>query len=872
MNYDDLLEEAGRTHNVDPSLLRLVMTQESAGNSGAVSPKGARGLMQLMPATAREMGVTDINDPRQNIMGGARYLAQQLDKYGDIELALAAYNAGPGAVDRAGGVPNYPETQNYVRKIASRYQGATPTVPQTDQPSSGGAFQNRFGALIAEGGSQQQASPASAFQQRFGAMLADDPASTPTAESVASTPSETAIADTPGLAAQIGGAGLRVANALGRGISDVLDAPSEWLAGGAEKVGLTGALNKLGVPMPTYEQQVELNRQSREDYEKRAGDSGALKVARIGGNIGGVMVPIAGAEAGLASGGNAIVNAVRGTAPQAANMLQAAGRFATGQGGMASRAAYGAAQGAAGGALLSGGGGDAKSDATVGAIIGAPLGAFAPPVLNAISRLAAPFRAAATPAAAVQRTADQLMDRVTIQIEQAGGDLSQIPTSILNGVRRDVEQALRAGRDVDPATIARRLDFDSVGVRPTQGQLTRDPVQYTRERNLSGVEAGGETLAQRFSEQNNQLTRVLNDLGGGEAAEADAAGNLLMSRLQALDAPRRQAVTDAYEAARATEGRYADLDIPAFSQRANAALDEGMLGHHLPNPIRNLLNDVSAGNVPLNVNTAVQMDSVMSAAQRGASRAGNDAEARAIGVVRDALNDAPIASETGAASKEAFDQARQAARARFQQIEDIPALKAALDDASPDRFVQKFLISGDTPSTTALARYIAEDPQAMQLARSQIVTYLQGRALGTNTAGDALFRPEAYNKALRSLGTNKLSAFFSPEEVAQLNAVGRVGANIGSQPAGSTVNHSNTAAAAMNLLSKLSGETMRLPGLNVVRDSFRTFTNELGARNALSPILGETQSRPANELIRLLAPSAESAKPDNKRKATARAR
>ncbi|WP_315809461.1 lytic transglycosylase domain-containing protein [Pseudomonas sp. C9-3] len=870
MNYDDLLEEAGRTHNVDPSLLRLVMTQESAGNVGAVSQKGARGLMQLMPATAREMGVTDINDPRQNIFGGARYLAQQLDKYNDVGLALAAYNAGPGAVDRAGGVPNYPETKNYVSKIMGRYQNAAPAAPAAEKPAGDSAFRNRFGAVIGDDGNPQSASAASAFQQRFGSMLAEQP--TPTAAPEAAPTAPALTPETPGLASQIGGAGLRVANALGRGISDVLDAPSEWLAGGAEKVGLTGALNKLGVPMPTYEQQVELNRQSREDYAQRAGDSGALKVARLVGNIGGVMIPIAGAEAGLASGGNALVNALRGGGAQLlANAAQGAGRFLTGQGGMLSRAAYGAEQGAAGGALLSGGGGDAKADATLGALLGAPLGAVAPPLINAGTRAFNSLRGLITPASSVRPAADQILTRAASQIEEGGA--GAVPSSVLSTVRGEVEQALRAGQRVDPAAVARRLDFETVGVQPTLGQITRDPTQYTRERNLRGVESAGETLAQRFSQQNNQLMRVLGDLRGGEAAEADVAGNTLMARLRLLDTPDRQAVDRAYQAARGTDGRPVGLDRPHFSQAANNALDEGMLGRWLPAQVRHQLNDVSEGIIPLNVNNAVQLDSVWSEAQRNLANAGKSAEARAVGVVRDALNRTPIATEAGAESKAAFDQARGLARQRFQQIEDVPALGAALNEASPDRFVQKFLIQSDTPDAQALAQYLARDPQAMHTARGQIVAYLQNKGLGTNSAGDSMFRPEAFNKALRGLGTNKLSAFFNPEEVAQLNALGRVAANIGTQPAGSAVNNSNTAAAAANLLRHIGGGAMRLPVLDSLRHAASGILEQSAARNALSPMLGQAaEQQPANQLIRLLAPTAESAKPDSKRRSTAKAR
>jgi len=108
-------------HAINPALVRAVIQAESAWNTRAVSPKGALGLMQLMPETATELGVVDPFDPGQNIQAGVRYLKRLLDRYdGNAELALAAYNAGPGAVDKYGGkVPPYRETREYVRKIVS---------------------------------------------------------------------------------------------------------------------------------------------------------------------------------------------------------------------------------------------------------------------------------------------------------------------------------------------------------------------------------------------------------------------------------------------------------------------------------------------------------------------------------------------------------------------------------------------------------------------------------------------------------------------------------------------------------------------------------------------------------------------------------
>lgn len=112
------IQAAAARHGVDPALLTGLIRAESNFDPDATSPAGAQGLTQLMPATAAGLGVTNPLDPAQAIEGGARYLRQQLDRFGgDPSKALAAYNAGPGAVERFGGIPPYEETQNYVRKV-----------------------------------------------------------------------------------------------------------------------------------------------------------------------------------------------------------------------------------------------------------------------------------------------------------------------------------------------------------------------------------------------------------------------------------------------------------------------------------------------------------------------------------------------------------------------------------------------------------------------------------------------------------------------------------------------------------------------------------------------------------------------------------
>lgn len=122
-NMDDIISGTAERHAVDPDLVRAIVKVESNFNPDAVSRKGAMGLMQLIPGTARRFGVSDIFNPEENVDGGVRYLKYLLGVYnGNLRLSLAAYNAGEKAVDRHNGIPPYPETKQYVNKISSLYQ------------------------------------------------------------------------------------------------------------------------------------------------------------------------------------------------------------------------------------------------------------------------------------------------------------------------------------------------------------------------------------------------------------------------------------------------------------------------------------------------------------------------------------------------------------------------------------------------------------------------------------------------------------------------------------------------------------------------------------------------------------------------------
>ncbi|WP_161793195.1 glucosaminidase domain-containing protein [Bordetella avium] len=436
--------------------------------------------------------------------------------------------------------------------------------------------------------------------------------------------------------------------------------------------------------------------------------------------------------------------------------------------------------------------------------------------------------------AAVQRAAKEV----------AGQDASSIPQEILAQVRKKIGESLLAGRATDPAAHLRRAEFEMLGMQPTLGQITRDPMQFAAERNMRGInmsgssQAPGNPLATRFSEQNSNLVQHFDRLGAGRADDIQSAGARLINHLRAADGPAKDAVDMAYSAARGADGRYANLNVPAFVEHANAVLDEQMLGRWLPGNVRGLLNDVAGGKTPLNVNTATQIDSVLSEAQRSAGRAGDRAAAMAVGAVRDALHAAPLADDAaggaGSAARAAFDKARGLARDRFATIEGSPALKAALDGADPDTFVRRYILGASTQEMRTLKGVLEKSPEAMQQVRAQVAEHLRNAAFGSNAAADAPMAVARYMTALRNLGREKLETVFSAGEVERLMTMGRVGQYITTQPAGSAVNNSNTASATMNLLAELSGSVGRMPLVRIARDQLRGWQTDRAVARALA--------------------------------------
>jgi hypothetical protein len=523
MAYDQLFEQAGRQFNVDPALLRAQMQIESGGNPSAQSEKGAQGLMQIIPETQKALGVTNPNDPKQSIYAAAELMAQNLDRYGNVADAVRAYHGGTDQANWG------PKTQAYANNVVSAYTGGARRAPAP-------ADEDFAAADFAMPTSSASAPAEEDFAAQDFAAPAEKTPSSASSPVVAAQGTESSLPQgdkgsllNPVNAIQaLGAQGISNANALGRGISDVLDAPSEWLAAGAEKSGLTGLLGRAGINMPTEAQQIEINKQSRADYMARNPEDGLQEtISRVGGNILGTAAPVAKAGQVLAQGGNALLGAVRGTPAiaGAAPALQAAGNFVSGGGGMLSRMANLGAQGGAGAALLSGAS-DTPLIEQIGT--GAALGAAVPAVAGGIRAGAGTIKALAQPfyekgqAAVAQNTLQRLAGK---------GPTAPDLTEYVPGSSPTLAQATK-----NPMLAA--LERSSESSAPLEFGAIKEANNAARVAHLDSVRGDAQTLAAAIATRDTQALPLLDKAMQGAKPASPSA--VIKTIDDILDGPQGQ--------------------------------------------------------------------------------------------------------------------------------------------------------------------------------------------------------------------------------------------------------------------------------------------------------------------------------------------
>lgn len=556
---------------------------------------------------------------------------------------------------------------------------------------------------------------------------------------------------------------------------------------------------------------------------------------------------------------------------------------------------------AAGAGLASGASREAGGDPVMQAVAGLAGGLAAPTAVGGLKTLgqkAGNFVA--------NRVAPQMVERnventINLTLKRQGIDWAGIDARTKAAVRNDVKQALNTGAELDGNALRRLIDYRRVGATPTVGGLTLDPVQITREKNLSKIGANSsdsslQQLAQVENRNNSAFINNLNDTGAAQAQDPLTTGETLIGALNSYADRQRQNIGSLYGAARDSAGRSAELDGFAFTQRANQLLQENLAGK-LPPQIEDVLNNIASGKVPLTVDHAEQIKTALGRIQRSTSD-GN--ERYAMGLIRQALDDAPLRGSPqvnpgnlpavpgtvppsmGAAGQEsidAFNQARAANRQFMQTVESTPALDAAMNGAAPDKFLSQFVtgtggranvrdveaMAGilrtgrvnpeNLPATAAQIRALpqAEGAQAMVAVKNAIADHLKQKALGGAADEVGNFSQSAYNKALRDIGERKLALFFSPDEIAQLQAVGRVSSYSQFQPRGSAVNNSNSGALAVGKgLDFLASLGSKIPlGLS---DTITGKINGLQASRAMNTSRGLLSPQEVMSMSDRLAP------------------
>lgn len=531
---------------------------------------------------------------------------------------------------------------------------------------------------------------------------------------------------------------------------------------------------------------------------------------------------------------------------------------------------------AAGAGLLGGASKEAGGNPllqTGAALVGGLAGAVVPGAIGGVANMA---KRAVTPAMNPQ----QIDIKLSSILAQSGTDYSQLPEQVQSQLRKQMSSALQTGQEVSPDALRRLADFNTVGATPTRGMISQNPVQITREMNLAKTAAASlddqlSGLPMLQNQNNNTLIRNLND-AGATTGDAFKAGQGILNRITATNQGLTQARDSAYAAARGMPGAKDPLYPDAARNIFNALDDKGIVGD-LPPTISNYLNAFVKGPqkgplgemVPgpsFNVqayenlqkqlsNAAMSPDSSTRYAAGVARRALEDTKIQPITQTGRDFGNLPVTQDVAGllrakdgqaqALLDQLNQGRAAHKTLMQYGESTPVVKAIVGGAEPDKIFQKFVLGG----TLADAQSVATNAPNSGV-KEAILAHLKDKAL--NGASDEVgkFSQSGFNKALSAIGDRKLQLFFNPEEIANLQSVGRVSSYMQTQPVGSAVNNSNSATTLMGALpGLLNSVANKIPfGQSAIVDPLRNINISMQQRQAQNylPGLLMPQSKASN--------------------------
>lgn len=494
------------------------------------------------------------------------------------------------------------------------------------------------------------------------------------------------------------------------------------------------------------------------------------------------------------------------------------------------------------------------------ALIGGVVGGMAPGAANAAMTAGRKLlNAGMTP---------QAMDiQISGALQRAGMDYSQVPERARQAMRAEMASALKAGRELDPEAVRRLAEFRTLGVTPTRGMVTQDPVQITREMNLAKIgasSADGELqgLARVQNQNNARLIQVMNEQGAsrGNAAQAgDALTSAVIGRREGL----RSAEQAAWDAAKASPGYRAPVSAQPLSA-INAALgDEGLMPFMNPT-ISRYMEAFQTGQQPFTPQAYRNLQSMLS---REVAKGGNEGAAAGLAqrILRDAdLRPAGFADTNntlvtqgvaagmraadGAADDaiSAVNRARQATRQAYAYEDSSPLVRSVLSggaSSDPERIATRYIIGGTANEARDVLAQLG--PQGSQVVKDALIANLKEKALSGSADEVGKFSQSAFNRALNKIGDRKLSLLFTEEELGRLRMTGRVASYAQNQPVGSAVNNSNSGSLVVGqALDMLRNVPIIGPNIGQPLQNLNVSIQQRAAQNVLPGLLAAQPKQP----------------------------
>jgi hypothetical protein len=396
--------------------------------------------------------------------------------------------------------------------------------------------------------------------------------------------------------------------------------------------------------------------------------------------------------------------------------------------------------------------------------------------------------------------------------------------------------------EANMAAINRQLEADSLPVRVplTRGQATQNVNLLSDEMNMRGKNP---ELATRFNEQNNALKENFSAIRDKAAPDVFGTNHIenaetLIGSYKALDEARTKDINAKYKALRDAAGGDFPINGKAFADNAFAALSKELKSDFVPAPIEKQLHKFASGE-KMTYEQFEAMRTNLAAEMRKAERSGDGNAKAAASIVRQALEDLPL-GDNAAKLKPLADEARNAAKARFEMLKRDPAYDAAVNDVAPDKFINKYVINGNKRDIETLVNQLGGGSEGHQAVSAAVVNWLQDKSISSGN-----FSQAAYNRALKQIEP-KLNYLVDTETANNLRTLGRVGEYAQAQPKGSYVNQSNTFVAGAKELAKTGLEKSAnialgagvVPVGSMVREAAQKRAIRKETRQALKPGAG----------------------------------